>query len=211
MDSYRGVCSLQAWRTSLLAEKIGPEALGFFLEGQNDALTSHVLAQVGAWRSALKALRSCIENVLFCLYYKDDPVELKLWETGKHAMAISALFAYFDKHPLVEGVPDSTNGLAVLKSEYPTLSRAVHGSAASFRMTGSGSTQLWSSDAGSLGSWRTRETSTLTGLNLVLLSLYREELQGARLLNLRKAVSLAIPASNMPDIRRTFNVRLFSR
>ena len=78
LTSYRRIVSLQAWRT-FLELRISADSLAFFLEAQNDALTSHVFASLGSWRSALKALRSCIENVAFCLYYKDHPVEFRLW------------------------------------------------------------------------------------------------------------------------------------
>src|SRR5688500_10294917 len=60
--SYRRIVSLQSWRSVLLENKISADSLGFFLEAQNDALVSHTHARVGAWRSSLKALRSCVEN-----------------------------------------------------------------------------------------------------------------------------------------------------
>src|SRR5437870_9984913 len=63
--SYRRIVSLQAWRSELLETAISSGSLSFFLEAQNDALTSHALAGCGSWRSSLQALRSCIENVLF--------------------------------------------------------------------------------------------------------------------------------------------------
>ena len=62
----------------VLEPRMTADSLAFFLEAQNDALVSHVFGNLGSWRSALKALRSCIENVAFCLYYKDHPVELHL-------------------------------------------------------------------------------------------------------------------------------------
>src|SRR5262249_46734910 len=86
LDSYRRIVTLNAWRTELLEKTISPESLAFFLESQNDALTSHVFSRFGSWRSALKSLRSCIENVLFCLFYKDHPIELQLWHKGRHRL-----------------------------------------------------------------------------------------------------------------------------
>ena len=97
LNSYR-IASLQAWRTHL-ESRITEGSLAFFLEAQNDALTSHVFASLGSWRSALKALRSCIDNVLFCVYYKDHSVELDLWHSGKHKPSFNELFNYMENHP----------------------------------------------------------------------------------------------------------------
>jgi hypothetical protein len=96
--SYRRMVSLHAWR-AFLEKRISESSLAFFLEAQNDGLTSHVFANLGSWRSALKALRSCIENVMFCLYYKDHPVELILWEKGLHRPQISDFITYLERHP----------------------------------------------------------------------------------------------------------------
>src|SRR5688572_28841732 len=63
--SYSRLVSLQAWRNEVIAKTASEESLGFFAEAQNDALVSHVFASMGAWRSALKSLRSCIENVCY--------------------------------------------------------------------------------------------------------------------------------------------------
>ena len=38
--AYRKLTSLQAWRATLLEEKLDKDALAFFLEAQNDALVS---------------------------------------------------------------------------------------------------------------------------------------------------------------------------
>jgi hypothetical protein len=102
--SYARITSFQAWRTELLENMIGADALGFFLEAQNDALVSHVFAGMGTWRAALKSLRSCLENVLFCLYYKDHAVELQLWHSGKHRLGFRDLEKYFREHPSISGI-----------------------------------------------------------------------------------------------------------
>jgi hypothetical protein len=91
LESYRRMTSLQAWRSELLENAISSDSLAFFLEAQNDALISHVLASFGEWRSSLKALRSCIENVMFAMYYKDHPVELQLWMDGRHHLNYSEM------------------------------------------------------------------------------------------------------------------------
>jgi hypothetical protein len=212
MESYFRIVSMQAWRADVLEQQISPGALSFFLEAQNDALVSHVLAQMGSWRQALQALRSAIENVLFCAYYMNHPVELALWSTGAHKVSFSELIDYFSRHPKAQGLPPSVTGIAIAKSEYGVLSRAVHASAQSFRMTQDGhATQLWIPDRGRIGPWLTREKAAIAAINLLLLTLFRDQLQGAALPGTRKAISLAVPKSRHYDIKNHLGVRLLSR
>lgn len=207
--SYRRLVSLQAWRTAL-ENKISSDSLKFFLEAQNDALVSHVLASQGSWRTALKSLRSCIENVLFCLYYKDHPVEVELWQAGRHRLGFTALTEYLINHPQLLDVNPDYSGVATLKAEYSTLSKAVHASSASFRMTqDEETTHLWSAEVSRLGAWSTRESQVLKGLNLLLLTIFREDLSGARLSGLRQAISLAIPVSQHARIKTKMHITLF--
>lgn len=208
LESYKRLVSLQAWRDHLEVH-ISEDSLAFFLEAQNDALVSHVLARLGSWRSALKSLRSCIENVMFCLYYMDHPVELKLWQVGAHRLAFTDLVKYFEQHPQVTSVNASVTGLSILKAEYSTLSRAVHGSAVHFRMTvDAQATLLWSDKEANLGAWATREHKTVFGLNLLLLTLFREQLHDTSAPNLRKVVSLNIPASRHAQIKTDMGIAL---
>jgi hypothetical protein len=207
--SYRRIVSLNSWRYLILERKISKESLSFFIEAQNDALVSHTLAQFGSWRSALKALRSCIENTIATLYYKDHPIELQLWHLGKHRLGFTESIKYLKEHPMFLNLSDSKTGIESIIKEYGTLSRAVHGSALSFRMTADTSVvKLWSSESGQLGSWRTREQHTLSALNLILLTMYRDELGGAKLPNLRQAISLVIPASKYTLIKDNLGVTL---
>jgi hypothetical protein len=211
LESYRRLTSLQAWRSELLETTMSPGGLGFFLEAQNDALTSHALATFGAWRSALKSLRSCIENTLLCLYYMDHPVELRLWENGQHKPGFTAMDAYFVAHPALSGIPVAITGLEVLREEYATLSRAVHATGKTFRMSIDGvGPQLWSSEVSRLGAWSTREKATVSGLNCLLMCLFREHLEGSRVPNLRKAISLSIQSRKLAEIKRVLGITLFS-
>ena len=73
----------------------------------------------------MKCLRSCIENILFCEYYKDHPVELRLWLKGRHRLGFREIMSYFQRHPDVEGTIDDLSGLERLQTEYSILSRAV--------------------------------------------------------------------------------------
>ena len=208
LASYRRLVSLNSWRGDLLQHKISPGSLSFALECQNDALVSHVLARVGSWRVALQALRSAIDNLHYCLFYMDHPVELELWASGKHRLAFSELHAYLSRHPRISDVPEPVSGLPLLQTEYATLSRAVHGSA-TFRMTGgTEATLLWSSDVARLGAWGTREANVLAGMNLLLVTVFREDLQGTKLPNLRRAAGLAIPTAYHAKIKKELSVTI---
>lgn len=211
LDCYKRLVSLQAWRAELLESLIVPDALGFFLEAQNDGLVSLVLARLGSHRAALQSLRSCLENVLFAAFYMDHPVELRLWHAGKQKLGFSELSSYFQSHPDIIGVDLALHVLQEMSNEYATLSRAVHGSAKSFRMTASeAGTHLWSDDKARIGMYATRQSHTVSAINELLLLLFRSHLQGASKLNLRKAISYAVPQSRHDKIRDAIGVRLLT-
>lgn len=210
LDSYKRLTSINAWRELLIKNVVSEEAYNFFCEAQNDGVASHVFAGLGAWRAALKCLRSSIENVLFCEYYKDHPIELRLWAKGKHRLGFNEIISYFQKHPDIEGMIDDLAGLERLQKEYSTLSRAVHASDFNFRMTvPGGATNLWSSDNRKLGMWSTRERQTITGINLFLLVLHSKSVQGASLPGLRTSIGLTISSAAIRNkIRTSLNVNL---
>lgn len=205
LASYRRLTSLQAWRV-FLETRISEGSLAFFLEAQNDALTSHVFGNLGSWRAALKALRSCIDNLLFCTYYKDHPVELELWHSGRHKPTFSELFTYLDNHPARIDVVN-VDAMPALRTEYATLSQAVHASAKSFRMTKDiKETLLWSAAVEQRGKWQTREKLVIVNLNLLLLALFRTMLTGGAAASLRESVGLALPASLLAEVKTHMNV-----
>lgn len=207
-NSYRSLVTIQAWRNHL-ETKISDESLAFFLEAQNDVLVSHVWANLGAWRSSLKSLRSSLENVLFCIYYKDHPIELRLWNKGKHKLGFSETVRYIEQHPELDKIDVNVTGIPTIKDEHSTLSKAVHGSATSFRMTENGTvTSLWSADRIKLGSWKTREKNVIINLNLLLLTIFRENLKGTREKNLRNVISLTIPKNQFSKIKSNLGINL---
>jgi hypothetical protein len=210
-ESYRRLVSLQAWRGELIEKIVPPAAEAFFKEAQNDGLMSHSLARQGAWRVALMSLRSCIENTLYGLYYMDHPVELAQWQSGGFKLGFTDSINYLTKHPRFEGIGEQNSGIDIIKAEYATLSKAVHGSAHSFRVTKTGEIHgLNVVSLPELGAWRTRERQTLIALNSILLVMFREHLQGAANANLRKAISLTIPEQKHDAIKELFKVRLRS-
>jgi hypothetical protein len=209
LGCYKRLVSFQAWRAELLETLITEDAREFFLEAQNDGLVSLVLARLGSCRSALQSLRSCLENVLFATFYMDHPVELRQWHTGKHRVAFSALETYFLAHPDLNGVAIATEALNDMAVEYSTLSRAVHGSAVSFRMSAAQTgTQLWSDEKARIGKYVTRQARVLSDINIFLICLFRSHLQGASKLNLRKSISFAVPASRHQQIKTAIGVNL---
>ena len=209
-ESYRRITSLNAWRGFLEAGIADEEVQKFFIEAQNDALTSHVLASMWSFLSALKSLRSCIENVLFTLYYKDHPIEMKLWLAGEHKMGFESLHKYLLAHPELKGIDPNHAGLGSLKDEYSTLSRAVHASSSRFRMTDDDEqTNIWSDDVIKLRQWKTREDRTLASINKLLLSLNKASLTGTAHRGLRQAASFTLPTGARATLEESLGIALF--
>lgn len=207
--SYRRLVSLQAWRSELFEQTIDPKAEEFFKEAQNDALMSHSLARQGAWRVSLMSLRSCIENTLFGLYYCDHLVELEQWDNGDHKLGFTEIINYLNRHQNFTGFSEQKTGLDGIKAEYSTLSKAVHGSTRQFRMTRSGAIEgLNVYSESDLGAWLAREKSTLMFLNKILIVFFRKKIEGALKVNLRKAISLAVPIAKHSEILECYGVKL---
>ncbi|MBU1207619.1 MAG: hypothetical protein KKH04_11925 [Proteobacteria bacterium] len=211
LESYKRLSSLEAWKAYVLENKIHISSLCFFIEAQNDALLSHSLAKIGSWRPSLQSLRSAIENTLFCLYYKDHPVEYELWEAGKNQLPISDYVNYISKHPKYNSIDDNLSGIALLKREYSTLSRAVHATSIRFRMTQIDQffPVIMLPDISKMNQWLTREEKAIQAINQILITMYFDDLQGAKLRNLRKAISFAIPRNLYEQYRTQFNIRFY--
>lgn len=208
-ESYRRIASLNAIRTALVDPSSSKESAAFFLEAQNDALVSHVNAGIGAWRSSLQSLRGCLENALSYLYYKDHPVELALWAKGAFRLGFSELERYLSSHPATQGKTSTQRALDLISSEYSVLSKAVHSSAESFRMTaGADTTLLWSTEIPRLNMWSTRERRVLEGVVIQLIGHFANELEGARNIVLRETLSFAVPASKRAQLKSDFNITI---
>jgi hypothetical protein len=207
--SYRHIAGLQALKNSIVIPNYDPEAAAFFFEAHNDAVVSHVSASIGAWRSALQALRSCIENVLCAVYYKDHPIERQLWAQSKFVIGFTELLRYCEQHPMLASPGPGVNGLELLKKEYSVLSKAVHASATNFRMTdGAASVLLWSTDGVRASMWATREQRTIEGICLLLICLHSNEFQGARLMGIKEVMSLVISANKRNTLKRKLHITL---
>lgn len=193
VQSYRRLSCLNALQHVLVVPNFSAASAAFFLEAQNDALVSHVNANVGSWRTALQSLRSCIENVFSSIYYSQHPVELELWARGEFRTWFQDLHKYLTRHPRLSKLDPTVSGLADLKSEYEVLSKAVHASAADFRMTdGASKVLLWSTEEAKLGAWSTREKRVIDAVCSLMVCLHPNEMQGAKNPQLRGMLSFII-------------------
>lgn len=207
--SYRRLSCINAIHASIIANKLSEGSAAFFLEAQNDALVSHVNANLGSWRTALQSLRGCIENSLNAIYYSEHPVELELWARGKFRIGFQDLLKYMMSHPRLERVDANISGLNDLKSEYEMLSKAVHASATSFRMTdGASKVLLWSADVQRLGAWATRERKVLEAVVALLICYFARELEGAKNSQLRAILGYAVKAGRRSAFRSKLKVNI---
>ena len=208
-ESYRRLCVVSAFRSYLIEPTTSKSVQAFSLEASNDAITCHVLASIGAWRSSLQSLRSYIENILCCLFYKDHPVELLLWERGRNRLSFVELHSYFVAHPYLIGIPLSASGLEQLKNEYSELSKAVHGSAQSFRMTDdAGKILLWDTSAVKAAAWSTRERKVHESVCLLVAYLFKEQLQGTRLPQVRDLLELVISKTKAANLKKYGSIKI---
>lgn len=189
-SAYASVVSIESWRAYVLEGKIDESALAFFVEAQNDFITSYCLARAGCWRSSLMSLRSALENLLLCLYFKDHLVELSTWPKIK-PKGFQELIKYFETYFPFAG-PTAVDPYSALHAEYAELSRAVHGSSAAFRMTsGMEVPVIWSANAASCGKWSRRFLKAVRAANLISIHVFASELQGAKNRALREAIGMA--------------------
>lgn len=136
------------------------------------------------------SLRSALENALLCTYFKDHLVELSKWPNLR-PKGFKELISYFEAYFPYSG-PPSVDPYSALVGEYAELSRAVHGSSRSFRMTRDMAVPLiWSTDRASCSMWSTRFSKTVRSLNLLLMHVMAEELKGAKNRALREAIAIA--------------------
>jgi hypothetical protein len=116
---------------------------------------------------------------------------------------------HFIGHPGLAGVTGSDSGLDILKTEFGTLSKAVHGSAKQFRMTNKlDEICLWDADIASVGMWETREKTVILAMNYLLAHIYREQLTGAQRMGLREAMGLVIPKPRYAYFKATLKITL---
>jgi len=207
--SYRRIACLHALKNELVLPNFTEGSAAFFLEAHNDALVSHVNASFGAWRTSLNALRSCIENCLNSMYYRDHPVELELWGEGKFRMGFSELLSYAEKQPRLSCFDNTKTGVQFLREEYATLSRAVHASAVDFRMTDSASSVLlWNTDKARAGMWSTRESKTIEGICLVFSFMFSDKLTGTQLSNLRGMLRFVLSSSKKAILKKDLKITI---
>lgn len=208
-EAYARLTTLQSWRSFVLDQHISKEALGFFAEAQNDGVTSSILISSGLWRSALKSLRSLIENVIQSTYFMDHPVEYRRWVKGKLRPTFSDLFKYLAEHPDICGLPNDLNPVADLKADYRHLSNVVHSSSLEFRMTDDvDKLVLWKTSAADIGKWSTTHKRVLHAVNKLYLALFSTHLEGAANKGLRESLAIVLPASQDEQVKAQLSVNI---
>jgi hypothetical protein len=208
-ESYRRLSAFQTIKQQLIVPHSSESAASIFHEAHNDALTSHLLASFGAWRISLKSLRAVIEASLNSLYFREHPVELELWMSGKYRTSFSELLAYFEKHPRISEAPTTISGISTLKGEYATLSKAVHGSNTKFWMTDPiSSVLLWSDSTVKLSQWRTRESKVLEAIACVVICLFKEKLTGTNLPQVRQMLGYLVSPAHRAEIKKELKVSI---
>ena len=203
--AYVLLTSLQAWRVFVIEPQY-LTGLDFFIEAQNDCLSSLALSCIGARRSALQNLRSAIENISAFHYFSEHPIEYQLWESGRFRTSFSKFADYMKEHPLLSQYSSNNANIDVFINEYATLSRAVHGYRL-FRMSQSeGDLLLFDPDPIQSSMWFTRFRNVIRAENELLLSYYSSHLEGAAYLPLREILFHCFEESKKQRLTAAFNV-----
>jgi len=207
VESYARIAAINALKVDIVEPHFPKGAAHFFFEAHNDALISHVNASFGSWRSALQALRSFMENTMAAIYYLDHPVELMKWSAGDFRMSPKEMREYISEHPRLDKLAKDLDLKAALDNEYGTLSKAVHGSNIMFRMTtADGKTNIANPSLADLGKWSARERSAVDICITSLVGVLSEYLDGAKMQNLRAALSIAIQSNSRAALKKHMDV-----
>ena len=202
IESYARIAALNAIKIDLVEPIFSKGAAQFFFEAHNDALLSHVNASMGSWRSFL-------ENTLAAVYYQDHPVEFTKWESGAFRISPKELREYICEHPLIVELANELDLKAILDSEYAILSKAVHGSSSLFRMTSSnGKTNIATAALPDLGKWASRERETVNLCVVILVSVFKDQLDGAKLPGLRKALGIPLLSKSRSALKSKLGITI---
>ncbi|MCA2013490.1 hypothetical protein LCM17_18510 [Cereibacter sphaeroides] len=208
-ESYARVASINALKVDIVEPHFPSGAAQFFFEAHNDALISHVNASYGSWRSALQALRSFMENTMAAIFYLDHPIEYMKWSAGNFKLSPREMRDYISEHPKLSMLADELCLKAALDEEYATLSKAVHGSSSLFRMTtGDGKTNIANPSLADLGKWSARERSAVDICMTSLVAVTSDYLDGAKMSNLRAALSVAIQKKSRSALKKHLDVTI---
>lgn len=208
LESFKMLCAFRAFHDSIVAGE-SDDAQGFYIEAHNDLLTAHVHATNGMWRSSFKSLRSFLENFLSFLYYKDHPIELQLWKTGKFRIGAAELRKYVSAHPLVVNSSLAKSAVDSIESDYAKLSISVHASRVDYRMTAQNAyPSLSSASKVSLGQWLSQERSVIRLAIVLMLVIYQKQLRGAGSRGLRTIAGLVLSADKKARVMTELAIRL---
>jgi hypothetical protein len=208
-ESYARIAAINALKVDVVEPHFPKGAAHFFFEAHNDALLSHVNASLGSWRPALQALRSFMENTMAAIYYLDHSVEFEKWSDGNFQISPKEMREYIAEHPKLTKIARELDLKAVLDKEYGTLSKAVHGSSSLFRMTrADGKTNIANPDAADLGKWSSRERRAVDICVTALVGVLSHHMDGAKMQNLRSALSIAIQSNSRAALKKHVDVSI---
>jgi hypothetical protein len=209
IESYARIASINALKIDLIEQYFPKGAAHFFYEAHNDVLLSHVNASFGSWRLALQSLRSFMENTLATIYFLDHPIEFEKWKNGKFSISPKELREYVSDHPKIVDLSKELKFKAAIDKEYGTLSKAVHGSSVSFRMTTEdGKTNIANPNEADLGKWSTRERITIDICLTAMIGVLRDQLEGAKMQNLRGSLGLTIKPRSRDALKKHCGVSI---
>lgn len=209
IESYARIAAINALKVDIVEPHFPKGAAHFFFEAHNDSLISHVNASYGSWRAALQALRSFMENTMAAIYYLDHPVEFMKWSAGNFRMSPREMREYISEHPKLDKLNKELKLKVALDKEYGTLSKAVHGSSSMFRMTtADGKTNIANPSPADLGKWSARERSAVDICMTSLVGVVSDHLDGAKMPNLRGALSAAIQPNSRAAIKKHLDVTI---
>lgn len=209
VESYARIAAINALKVDIVEPHFPKGAANFFFEAHNDSLISHVNASYGSWRSALQALRSFMENTMAAIYYLDHPVEFVKWSAGNFRMSPKEMREYISEHPRLHKLANELELKVALDKEYATLSKAVHGTNSMFRMTtADGKTNIANPSLAELGKWSSRERSAVDICMTSLVGVVSEHFDGAKMPNLRAALSIAIRSNSRAALKKHLDVSI---
>lgn len=103
--------------------------IDFLYELRSDSIQLLTFLSLGFKKATALAIRSCIEDVIRHIYYKDHPIELELLnETGNTQISVTNTFQYLNTHPVFKKYKKFIIIHNFLTNEYSNTSRFIHGS-----------------------------------------------------------------------------------
>ncbi len=119
----------------------------FLDELRSDLVHVLTFVSLGFKKPLALSIRSCIEDVIRHIYYKDHPIEFQLLnETGDTQISVTSTFDYFNDHPLFKKFKGFHMIYDHLSNQYSETSKLIHGSSIKHFQLSKSISQLGMSD-----------------------------------------------------------------